>query len=98
MREPPLPPLALDRDHWRSRWLVLPRHDALHRVSSIAWEDGEMIAGLGTTVCGRQGRLSMPGILSRLGCPRCRKCCRALGVPAGRGAPRNVLEGEMGDA
>jgi len=31
----------------------------------------------------------MPGIFSRMGAPRCKACCRALGLPEGDGAPYN---------
>jgi len=84
-------PLPLPDEHWHSRWLVLPSWDRLHRVSDdIVWEDGEdMRQGSGTTLCGRQGFLSMPGIFSRMGLPRCAHCCRLAGIPRGDGAPFN---------
>lgn len=91
------PPLPLTQDHWRSRWLVLPRWRNLHRVAEIAWADGEMIYGQGTTVCGKKGRLAMPGIFARLGLKRCRSCCRSLGIPHGDGAPFNEGLLEPGD-
>jgi len=92
--------LPIPRDRWHSRWLVFPRSwTALHRVATIEWEGGEdMIAGTGATVCGRRGRMIMPGFMSRLGLPRCAHCCRRLGIPAGNGAPFNSLEGEAQDA
>lgn len=75
------------------------RGDKLHRLSSITWELGlEEIAGEGMTVCGRRGRLAMPGIFSRMRAPRCLDCCRALGIPPGNGAPRNVFTSEWKDA
>jgi hypothetical protein len=90
-------PLPIPQENWRSRWLVLPRWGALHRVAEIAWDDddpGEMIAGSGLTVCGKRGRLVMPGVLSRMGLTRCPKCCKAMGIPNGRGCPGNdgILE------
>ncbi len=93
-----LAPLKTPRDHWRSRWLQFSGGEALHRVSVIAWEDGEMIRGTGTTVCGARGRLLMPGIFSRMGAPRCAHCCRALGLPRGEGAPFNTLKGKQQNA
>lgn len=93
-------PLPLPADHWRSRWLVLPSWGRLHRVSEIVWEDSEddgMRAGMGTTLCGRRGFLTMPGILSRMGAPRCADCCRILGIPTGDGAPFNQ-DAEWSDA
>lgn len=74
---------------WRCRWLVLPRWGALHRVAWIDWEDDDHIAGIGSTACGRMGRLFMPGFMSRMGLPRCARCCAAAGVPRGDGAPFN---------
>jgi hypothetical protein len=62
----------------------------LHRVNDILWDDDqEMIVGTGTTACGASGRLKMPGIFSRMDLPRCKHCCRKLGIPAGDGAPFN---------
>jgi len=52
-----LPPLPLDDEKWRCRWLQFGDVGELHRVSSIEWEDGEMIYGEGATVCGQVGQL-----------------------------------------
>lgn len=90
----PFPPLRINKDHWRSRWLVTRRWTVLHRVSAIEWQDGEMIEGPGVTVCGHHAHLRMPGIFSRMGLPRCKVCCRRLGIPAGDGAPYNNLKGK----
>jgi hypothetical protein len=92
-----LPPLPIPQDDWPSRWLVLPSWRVLHRVAEIEWEDGEMIVGEGVTVCGRRGRLRMPGVFSRIGLKRCTKCCRALGIPQGEGHPYNEGVYEDGD-
>ena len=92
----PPTPIRLSRKHWRSRWLVLPSWNRLHRVAEISWDDGEvMIAGDGSTVCGRRGRLVMPGFFSRTDLPRCAKCCDALRIPRGDGAPYNTLKGRQ---
>jgi len=86
-------PLPLSTDHWRSRWLVLPKWDRLHRVSEITWEgedaEDDPRQGTGTTLCGRKGYLQMPGMISRLALPRCAHCCRLAGIPRGDGAPFN---------
>lgn len=90
-----LAPLPLDDDHWRSRWLVDRRWNALHRIASIEWDEpDEMIAGEGVSVCGRKHRFCMPGFPSRMGLKRCGECCKLLGIPTGDGAPFNVLEGD----
>ena len=92
-------PLPIHGDDWRSRWLVLPAWGSLHRVASIRWDDDmDMISGDGETVCGRRGRLMMPGIASRMEAPRCAQCCRALGISAGYGAPFNALKGKHKNA
>lgn len=83
-------PLQLPDDHWHSLWLVLPETWArLHRVAEIVWTDDDMTRGVGATVCGRRGDLVMPGLLSRMGLPRCAHCCRLAGIPRGDGAPYN---------
>lgn len=91
-------PLPLPDDEWRSRWLVDGRWNALHRVAEIEWEDGEKISGRGISVCGRERRWQMPGILSRLDLKRCPECCAALGIPRGDGAPFNAFEGDARNA
>jgi hypothetical protein len=91
-RPAPRPPLPLPDSQWPSRWLVfVSRGGVLHRVSSIAWRDPDdgLIQGDGVTVCGRRGFLHMPGVLDRIGLPRCEACCRLTGVPEGDGAPWN---------
>lgn len=88
---PKFPPLEIPDAHWRSRWLVLPSWNVLHRISTIEWDDPEQwINGEGVSVCGRSGWYSMPGILSRMGLKRCDHCCDILGVPHGNGAPANA--------
>jgi len=38
------------------------------------------------------GWFAMPGIFSRLGLPRCAKCCAKVGIPRGYGTPWNDHE------
>jgi hypothetical protein len=83
-------------DQWRKRWVYIgPAYRVLHRVGRerTEWEGAEVrgaVALYGDTVCGIENRLmSMPGIISRMGLPRCAKCCDKLGVPRGEGAPFN---------
>jgi len=68
--------------------MVLPSWRRLHRVAEIEWE--EETWGMGVTVCGLRGRMDVPGFTNRLGMPRCRHCCNAVGVPPGDGAPYNA--------
>lgn len=79
------------REEWVYRWLVLPSWGRLHRVRRLSNHgrlmDGEGIRG--RTVCGRRGKLIVPGFMSRLGLPRCTVCCKRLGVARGDGAPCN---------
>jgi hypothetical protein len=94
-------PLAIHPEKWRSRWLQFTstrRNGDLHRVASIAWDGealgfdpGDMIQGEGVSVCGKEGRMAMPGIFSRMGAPRCRRCCKAMGIPPGDGPPWNAV-------
>ena len=84
------PPLPIGRNHWRSRWLVLPSWNRLHRISEVEWDDVEdMTSGEGVAVCGAKGWFSMPGVGSRLALQRCKHFCRLLGIPEGGGAPLN---------
>lgn len=56
----------------------------------------------GVAVCGyatkgdggriRSGMFFMPGIFSRMGLPRCAKCCAKVGLPKGDGTPWNDKE------
>ena len=98
-------PLKLHDRNWRSRWLYGVPHRirdeamVLHRVAEMHWNqtwggedfvrDRSLIEGYGRTVCGLRGRLSMPGIFSRMARRRCVVCCKALGLPLGYGAPFN---------
>lgn len=43
----------------------------------------------GRTLCGRSCRLTIPGVFSRMGAPRCPACCAAAGLPPGAGSPKN---------
>lgn len=43
-----------------------------------------------TLECGRTATtVLIPGVLSRLGTERCTRCCRATGLPNGKGSPKN---------
>jgi hypothetical protein len=85
---------------WNQAWKVLPSWRVLHRVARVYEMDaedwGEPYDGwvefthiFGATCCGREGTLSMPGMISRMCMPRCAHCCRAAGVERGDGIPGN---------
>lgn len=91
---PDAPPMPFSRDDWRRRWMQTGNRQALHRLSSITWDDAEHLGGAGVVVCGKEGAFRMPGFFSRMDALRCRACCKVLGIPTGRGAPMNVASGE----
>lgn len=57
----------------------------------LVWDDPaeDMYVSDGVTACRVSGELWIPGVLSRLGMPRCRRCCRLVGMPTGNGSPKN---------
>src|SRR6266705_1185022 len=83
--------LSMAQSSWR--WLVLPGWRRLHRVSKLdidaILKKQDIMGGEGETVCGQKGFLSMPGVLGRIGLPRCHHCCRMTQIPDGLGNPRN---------
>lgn len=95
--------LPLPLVNWRSRWLTVGHGDKLHRVAEARWKnveayDGSLVEADGVAVCGARGEMRMPGILARMGEYRCARCCDALGIPRGWGAPYNVFEDWRQDA
>lgn len=93
MVDAPLLPLPFSAKNWRSRWMHCDDGQTIHRLARIHWQDeAEKIEGSGLAVCGRGGRFTMPGIFSRMGAWRCPRCCKALGIPRGYGAPGNTTE------
>ena len=81
-------------------WLVPQKTwNRLHYVEGVtfdtwdAWWEPESVPGYNaselTAACGRTIDATLPGIFSRIGCPRCAHCCDALGIPRGNGAPAN---------
>lgn len=90
-------PLDIKTENWRSRWLVFDDWNVLHRVAKITWDTEDMIEGKGMSVCEKEGWMQVPGIYSRMGTDRCPACCKALGVPEGKGNPFNEGIKEIGD-
>lgn len=81
------------KDQWRSRWVHVGGGRVIHRVQALEcspeeWDDNPLYQD-GKTVCGREGKIAMPGILSRMHAPRCKACCKAIDIPQGAGAPFN---------
>lgn len=70
-------------------WVVNASNRVLH--APRVWDDPEYMAYTehGQTVCGYRGWLNIPGVFSRLDVPRCRTCCRIVGMPEGEGSPKN---------
>ena len=66
----------------------------LHHLAVADWDDAERNWGAnhGTASCGLQSMFWIPGIFSRMGAPRCKRCCRATGLPQGKGSPKNDPE------
>lgn len=97
MTLPRVLPFTSDED-WRWRW-VQGRGNPLHRVLSYESLDRGWVQLHGVqTVCGKaMKRTGMPGLPSRVGARRCRKCCRLLGIEQGNGAPFNSNMDEPGE-
>jgi hypothetical protein len=76
-------------------WLVTKSwnrlHDAdLNPVDRDDLADQGYLDGPVRLACGRRAAwVSIPGVLTRLGAPRCTGCCRATGLPPGVGSPKN---------
>jgi len=96
MNKLPFAPGSPQSWHWRWEQFY-GRSAVLHRVAKVDLLDEDRVGVVGTTVCGRRGKLHMPGVISRLRAPRCKQCCQILRVPPGDGAPYNRL-GRQKDA
>jgi hypothetical protein len=91
-------PVAYFLDLARVDWVVGASWNRLHALGQDltagqrdALEDYEVqCPGPVRFACGRVGAYaSIPGLLSRMGKPRCQGCCRATGLPEGVGSPKN---------
>lgn len=79
-------------DKWWGQWVQHGgRSPVLHRIlrhDRAEWDKNEVWGG-GESACGMVATFHVPGIVSRMGAPRCKKCCRKRGIPFGYGNPRN---------
>jgi hypothetical protein len=82
-------PGAYSREIAEWDWVVTRTWRVLH--APAVWDDPDenMSVQDGRTVCGVSGYLSIPGLFSRMGKPRCARCCKATGMPPGKGSPKN---------
>ena len=94
--------IPLETLSWSEKWLQFGNIESaiLHRASNdVVENDNDFVPRnyTGTTLCGRfNDFLIMPGIGSRMGAPRCKKCCALVGVRQGEGNPHNfgIVESE----
>ena len=79
-------------------WLVSKSWRKLHAVRNADWTDenrADMAAEWGVSspvrlACGRTAAgVWVPGMFTRMGAQRCKGCCRATGLPEGKGSPKN---------
>lgn len=75
-------------------WVQTKTGEHLHRVEHPPEELLDAEPTEGTTVCGVTSLLVYPGVFSRLGAPRCKRCCKLVQIPAGNGTPRNASVNE----
>ncbi len=79
-------------------WFITGRAEALHYARLSPEQIAEiqatgLVRGYCKLYCGIRVRgLTLPGVLSRLGAPRCRRCCKMFKFPFGIGSPRNDAE------
>jgi hypothetical protein len=72
-------------------WWDTRRGDCLH-AAEVVYDPIYDVAGNGVTACGRKTWLGIPGLFTRMGLPRCSRCCKRLGYPQGIGSPKNSTE------
>lgn len=69
-------------------WWVTNEGRRLH-AAEVTYDPLYQVAGVGRTACGKEGRLAIPGIFTRMAAERCKRCCDRLGYPRGIGSPKN---------
>lgn len=77
-------------------WVYTSDGRRLHhpRLNAEQYEECEQWGGIYdeevTLDCGRKATtILIPGVLSRMSTPRCRRCCDITGLPQGKGSPKN---------
>ena len=78
-----------DWDLWEWDWSYTVHGNLLHHAATLDPNKDYSAEGNGITSCGRKLWLAIPGIFSRMGMERCKRCCDALGYPHGTGSPKN---------
>ena len=75
-------------------WVVIDDGDHLHAVGTTANDPDEDWRGEGTTVCGIETEMYIPGLFTRMSDEvfRCEACCEATDMPKGAQSPKNVNE------
>ena len=81
-------------------WFHSPSGDRLHYIPEAAdnyefWERacwGSDVRSKSLAACGLKTDWIAPGIFSRMGMPRCKRCCDLAGIPYGDGTPFNTRE------
>ena len=79
----------------RADWLVSKSWNRLHFAELTPGQALELggegwLGGPVRLACGRVAAgVSVPGVFTRMGGQRCTGCCRALGLPPGKGSPKN---------
>jgi hypothetical protein len=74
-------------------WTISTSGDLLHHVtlpSDVEDIDDLWYVGPIAAACGRKLKAPrIPGVFTRMGAMRCERCCKALGLPLGKGSPKN---------
>ena len=74
-------------------WYYTANGERLHHLPGSGapfWDQAVNEGGaMGLAACGQPGRYIAPGVMHRLGLPRCVRCCDSLGIPWGNGTPVN---------
>jgi len=98
----PAPDIVDDLAEWQMivkfDWVVSRAWNTLHHVQLsdgqwAQWEPGDWLTGPVRLSCGRTAAgICVPGVITRMGAPRCTGCCRAVGYPPGKGSPKNSAD------